>query len=206
MLEFLGAGENLIFVVALGIMLAIGVVEAFGLGAAVLGHDLDIDGHGGDWLGWLGVGRLPLLMLLVLFLASFGLIGLIGQQLAHDLAGGLLPPLIAVPGALAIALPVTGVAARGLARILPHDETTAIDVGDLVGLTAEIIVGRATRGSPAKARVRDRHGQTHYVMAEPDDPATAFAEGDEILLVRRESHVFRAISSDRPPFSNWIDR
>ena len=47
----------------------------------------------------------------------------------------------------------------------------------------------------------------HYGLYGPNaSTAAAFAEGDEILLVRREGHVFRAISSDRPPFSNWIAR
>ncbi|WP_157216277.1 YqiJ family protein [Flavisphingomonas formosensis] len=205
MLEFLGAGENLAFVVALVIMLLIGAVEAIGLGVGSLGHDFHVDTDG-DWLGWLGFGKLPLLMLLVVFLACFGIIGLIGQQLALDHLGRLLPALIAAPAAGVAALPVTGLAARLLARVMPRDETTAIDIGQLVGLHAQITVGRATQGSPAKARVRDFHGQSHYVMVEPDDPAAAFAEGDEILLVRREGHVFRAISSDRPPFSNWIAR
>jgi len=203
--EFLGAGENLPFVVALTIVLLIGAIEAVGLGAGSLSHDLHLDANG-DWLGWLGVGKLPLLMLLVVFLACFGIIGLVGQQLAHDHLGTLLPAVIAAPAAGIAALPATGLAARLLARVIPRDETTAIDLGQLVGLQGEIIVGRAAQGSPAKARIRDFHGQSHYVMVEPDDPAAAFSEGDEILLVRREGHLFRAISSDRPPFSNWIAR
>jgi len=191
--------------VALTIMILIGAIEAVGLGAGSLGHDLHLDADS-DWLGWLGFGKLPLLMLLVVFLTAFGIIGLVGQQFALDHLGALLPALIAAPSAAVAALPVTGLAARLLARVMPRDETTAIDIGQLVGLNAQIVVGRAVMGSPAKARVRDFHGQTHYVMVEPDDPAAAFAEGDEILLVRREGHVFRAISSDRPPFSNWIAR
>lgn len=205
MLGFLGAGENLAFVVALAIMVLIGMVEAVGLGTSALGHDIDLDGDG-DWLSWLGVGQLPLLMLLVVFLASFGLIGLIGQQAMLGLTGALLPGWIAIPAAGVAALPATGVSARLLGRILPRDETTAIGVDQLVGLHAEIIVGTAAQGSPAKAKVRDFHGQVHYVMAEPDVPGVRFTEGDEILLVRREGHIFRAISSDRSPFSNWIDR
>lgn len=206
MIELLGASDNLAFVVALGIMVLIGLVEALGLGAGALGHDLDLDLHGeGNVLGWLGFGVLPLSILLIVFLAAFGLIGLIGQQIVLDSRGALLPALVAVPAAAVAALPATGVLARGLARILPRDETTAIDPGQLVGLHAEIVVGRATQGSPAKARVRDFHGQSHYVMAEPDDPATSFAEGEEILLVRREAHVFRAVSSGRPPFTKWIE-
>lgn len=205
MLSFLGAGENLAFVIALAIMMLIGIVEAVGLGTSALGHDIDVDGEG-DWLSWLGVGQLPLLMLLVVFLANFGLIGLIGQQATLSLTGGLWPAWIAIPAAGAAALPCTGTLSRLLARVLPRDETTAIGVDELVGLHARIVVGTATRGSPAKAKVRDFHGQTHYVMAEPDMPQVRFAEGDEVLLVRREGHVFRAITSDSPPFSNWIDR
>lgn len=201
MLEFLGASENIVFVIALAIMLLVGIVEAIGLGTSALDHDIDIDA---DWLSWLGVGTLPLLMLLVIFLAAFGVTGLVAQQIAHDLLGHLIPPLLAVPAAAALALPITGGGARLLARVIPRDETTAIDIGDLVGLHAQIIVGTASAGSPAKARVKDHHGQVHYVMAEPDSPAARFAEGDEILLVRREGHVFRAISSDRSSFSNWI--
>lgn len=205
MLAFLGAGENLAFIVALAIMLLIGVIEATGLGASAIGGDVDIAGDG-DWLGWLGLGRLPLLMLLVLYLAAFGTIGLLGQQIAKDSIGTLLPPLVAIPLVGLLALPATAVAARVIARIMPKDETTAIDIGQLVGLHGEIVIGRAKRGSPAKARIRDFHGQAHYVMVEPDDPDAGFAEGDEILLVRREGSIFRAIASDRPPFSNWIER
>ncbi|KQX20238.1 MULTISPECIES: YqiJ family protein [unclassified Sphingomonas] len=205
MLELLAAGENLAFVIALGTMVLIGLVEAVGLGSGAFGHDLDLDADG-EWLGWLGFGRLPLLMLLVVFLACFGVIGLVGQQLALSHLGTLLPGWVAIPAAGVAALPATGGMARLVGRIMPQDETTAIGIDQLVGLHAEILVGTAAQGSPAKARVRDFHGQAHYVMVEPDSPDARFAEGVEVLLVRRENHVFRAISSDRPPFSQWIDR
>jgi len=196
-LAFLGQSETVIFTSALALMVLIGIVEAIGLG----GSAVQIDGHadldGGDWLGWLGVGRLPLLMVLVVFLCAFGVIGLSGQQLFASLSGALLSPWLAAPAAAAAALPVTGLLARGLARILPRDETTAINVDELVGLRATIVTGRAARGCPARARVRDRFGMDHYVMAEPDNDGQVFGEGEEIILVRREPHVFRAISEGR---------
>ena len=61
-------------------------------------------------------------------------------------------------------------------------------------LAARIVTGRAEQGSPARARVEDRHGQAHYVMVEPNNPAESFAEGEAILIVRREGNIFRAIS------------
>jgi hypothetical protein len=192
MIEFLMAGENVVFVSALLLMVLIGLVQVIGLGVDT-DVDTDLDSHP-DLLSWLGVGRLPLLMLLVVFLTMFGIVGLIGQQAIHDTSGDLLAAWIAIPVAGLIALPLTGFAARILAKILPHDHTTAIDLDDLVGEAARIVTGRAEQGSPARARVEDRHGQAHYVMVEPNNPAESFAEGEAILIVRREGDIFRAIS------------
>lgn len=193
MLAFLIAPENVAFSAALLLMLLIGAVEAVGLGASAA--DLDApNGPGGDLLGWLGVGRLPLLMLLVVALAAFGLAGLALQQTALALTGGLLPALAAAGVALTAALPLTGVLARGLARVLPRDETTAVGLDSLIGRRARIVVGTASAGSPARARVHDAFGQPHYVLVEPNEAEQRFAEGLDVLLVRREGGSFRAIS------------
>ena len=190
MLDFLGASKNVLFSAAIVVMILVGLLQAIGLGG-----DFDVEADADiDALSWLGVGRVPIMILLVVFLASFGLIGLIGQQILLGATGALLSPLYGVPAATVVALPVTGILARTLARILPHDLTTAIDIDELAGSGAVIVTGRATRGSPARARVEDRHGQAHYVMAEPDMPDAAFVEGERILLVRREGTIFRAIS------------
>ena len=192
----LGAPENVIFAAALLLMLLIGAVEAVGLGAGSFGADLEVDADtsGGDLLAWLGVGRVPLLVLLVAFLAIFGTLGLAGQQVAAALLGGPVTPWIAAPVAALASLPITGIAARGLARVLPQDETTAIELDDLVGRSATVVTGRAEHGSPARARIEDRHGQPHYLMVEPDRPGPTFREGDPVLLVRREGHLFRAVA------------
>jgi hypothetical protein len=168
------APENLPFAVALVLMLMIGAVEAVGLGVGAAGVDAgpDLDGDA-DLLGWLGVGRIPLLMLIVVLLALFGMIGIAGQQIA----------------------------ARGLARIMPQDETTAVSLEELVGLRATVVVGTARQGSPARASVRDRHGLTHYVMAEPTD-AQSVGEGGTLLLVRREGDIFVGLPEGRDLFAS----
>lgn len=190
MAAFLFASDNVVFVSALLLMLLIGAIQALGLAGDV---DLDLDGDA-DLLGWLGLGRLPLLALLTLFLTVFGVIGLLGQQAADDLLGAMLSPWIAVPVAAIAALPATGIAARLIAPFLPHDHSTAIPLDHLVGSHARIVTGRATGGNPARARVEDYHGQVHYVMVEPDNPGQALEEGEAVLLVRRDDHLFRAIS------------
>jgi len=192
---FLFATENIVFVSAIVLMLLIGAVQAIGIAG-----DFDLDIHGDadlpGWLGlgWLGLGRLPLLMLLAIFLALFGMIGLIGQHLLLDFAGAMLSPLIAAPAAFLASLPLTGFAARSLAPLLPRDQSSAVPLDALTGSFARIVTGVARSGSPARARVEDAYGQAHYVMVEPDNAGQTLEEGETILLVRREEHVFRAIS------------
>ena len=190
MLEFLLAPENLPFAVALVLMLMIGLVEAIGLGAGAVHLDAHADADGGDLLGWLGVGEVPLLMLLVTFLALLGLIGLTLQQFVAALMGAPLSPWLAAPIAFVATLPLLGMSARGLARIMPADETTAVALDSLVGKRATVTVGAARRGSPAQARVRDAYGQSHYVMIEPNDDRQSVAAGETVLLVRREGEIF----------------
>lgn len=195
MAAFLFATENIVFVSAIVLMLLIGAVQAIGIAG-----DFDLDIHGDadlpGWLGlgWLGLGRLPLLMLLAIFLALFGMIGLIGQHLLLDFAGAMLSPLIAAPAAFLASLPLTGFAARSLAPLLPRDQSSAVPLDALTGSFARIVTGVARSGSPARARVEDAYGQAHYVMVEPDNAGQTLEEGETILLVRREDHVFRAIS------------
>lgn len=200
MMDLLIAPEAVVFTAAWVLMLAIGAIEALGLGVGDFHLDLD-----SGLFDWLGVGRVPLLVLLVAFLAAFGSVGLAGQQAALAWTGALLSPWIAIPAALVVALPLTAGLSRVLARIMPQDETTAFEIDDLVGRAGIITIGRAASGSPARTRVVDPHGQAHHVLVEPNDPAETFAEGDTVLLVRREGIGFRAILHSSPRFSNWMD-
>lgn len=196
---FLSADGNTIFLAALLLMLLIGAVEAAGLGAG-LGHDgLDgpnLDGQGASLLNWLNVGRLPLLMVIVVFLFAFGVTGLVLQQLIAGVFRHPAPAWLAGPLAAAVALPFTRVLSRVLARILPGDETTAVSRETLVGRVAVIVTGEARAGSPAQARVRDAHGQTHYVMVEPDEDGETFAQGTSVIIVRNAGARFLAIRNE----------
>ncbi|NUJ80681.1 DUF1449 family protein [Methylocystis sp. FS] len=190
--------ENLPFSVAIALMVLLGLVQVLGLGDVIDG-DAEIDTPGSltidaGLLSLMGLRRLPFLMWAMLLLTAFGLIGLAGQQALAALTGHTLSAWLAGPLAALAAVPVTGALARPLAAIMPRDETTAIDLVALVGREAEIVIGRAAKGSPARARVVDHFGQTHHVMVEPDNDGQTFGEGERILLVRQEGENFRAIT------------
>lgn len=200
--EFL-APETIIFTSAIGLMILIGIAEAVGLGASAMGMDADFGGEAPAWLDWLGVGRVPILVVIVALLTCFGVIGLVGQQVIDALFGAALTPWIAAPVALVTALPLTGFVASGLSRILPQDETTAYPVDGLTGLIGIISVGEARVGSPARASVRDPHGQRHNVLVEPVDPDGVFKEGQEVVLVRRYGDVFKVVGNYTTLSDQW---
>lgn len=196
MLEFLLSGDNVPFVAALVLMLLIGVAEAAGLGGGLAlgeGLETDVNVETPSLLSWINVGRLPLLMLIVVFLFAFGITGLIGQRIVAAVLSQPAPWFLAAPAAFMAALPVTRVFGRGVSRIMPRDETTAVSRDSLVGRVAVIVTGEARTVSPAQARVRDQHGQVHYVMVEPDNAADVFTQGSDVLLVRHAGAKYFAI-------------
>ncbi|GBG02001.1 hypothetical protein AZSI13_13280 [Azospira sp. I13] len=193
------AEHSLPFSVSLLVMLGLSILEGIafllsgtGLSGAVDGI-LDLQPSDGDFLGWLHVGRVPLLMLLLIFLTAFGLTGLFIQSIASRLLGTPLPAVIASVPALFFAVPMLRGGGMLLERILPRDETAAVSLDALVG-RAGIVVGAPARpGVAAQIRVRDEHGRSHYVMAEPDDGTEVLEDGAEVLLVRRLGARYRAI-------------
>ena len=177
------------------LMIGIGLIEAIGLG---LGH-LDLDGDAGvdtdgDLLAWLGLGgEVPILIWLTSLLACFTIVGIALQQGATALAGAPLSWGIACGLALVAGAMLNTLAVNALVRIMPGFETTAISTDDLLRTRGTILEGTARRGSPARAKVIDCHGQAHYVMVEPHDDAAAIASGQTALLVRREGKLFYAL-------------
>ena len=192
------ADYNLPFTVALGLMLFLAVLQIVGVGDlfdADVEVDADFDaatsaGLGGAVTTLLGIGKVPFFVWLVVFLFLFAGIGFGIQGLADSLLGAPFDALLASVLSLIGTLPVTATLVRPLGAIMPKDETSAVGLDSLVGRRGVIATGRAARGSPARAKVRDRHGHAHHVMVEPHEDASEIHEGDEVLLVRREGQTF----------------
>jgi hypothetical protein len=210
MVELFLAEENLPFAVSLGLMLAIGFLEGLGmvLGLAFSGileqivPDIDVDGDVDldssvltALLGWLHIGKVPLLVLLIIFLTGFGLSGLIIQGSLHGISGFYLPAALASIPAFFVALMTVRTLGSGMARIIPQDETAAVSQDTFIGRLAEITQGTARQGLAAEARLKDEHGNIHYVMVEPDLVDEVFTAGNKVLLVRRQGISFKVITA-----------
>lgn len=217
MIDFILASQNLPFTIALTIMLIIsfleGVTSVLGAGISHLldsilpevSFDLDVDFDGPDidtpggvykFLGWLRLGQVPALVLFVIFLTSFGTGGLVIQSVFHQYMGFLLPGLLASAAALFVSIPCVRLFGGVLARIMPKDETEAVSEESFIGRIAVITLGKAKKGMPAQAKLKDEHGQTHYIMVEPDRENVVFEQGAPVLLVSQSGAVFKAIVNE----------
>lgn len=210
MVRFLLLPDNLPFAVALGLMLALTLLEVaatlLGLGFSSFHHDApDLDhgidhdlsaDHDFDFLHWLGFGKLPVLALLIIFLTLFGSTGLIVQSVAQSATGRVLNGWLAAAIAIALTLPILSRCSNVVHRTLFRDDTTALSEDSFLGHQAIITLGETQRGKPSQAKFIDKFGQTHYVLVEPARDGDSFTTGDEVVLVRRNGAVYDVVSND----------
>lgn len=172
------------------------------------GGPLDVDGPDvpempsvgplGQFLSWLCVGKVPILILLAAFLLGFGVAGLVVQETSQGLLGLYLWPILVAIPALMVALPTTRYLGLTLSKLMPKEETDAVSRNAFIGAVATIIRGEAEPGKPAEAKLRDVHGTTHYILVEPDQIGLKFAQGDQVLLVKKSGSIFQAAANTNP--------
>jgi membrane protein implicated in regulation of membrane protease activity len=191
------------FAVAAAIMVTLGGIElltmivGFSI-SELMGHDFALDsethsGIGGLFL-WINAGRLPLLILLILALGIFSIAGFLLQAIAHDV-GAILPVSIAALAAAGLSLPAIRVTSRAVARIIPRDETYAVNEADFVGHVAEVSIGPLDQGLPGRVRLKDVFGNWHSVAARASSDSAPLPVGARVLLVDRDTRSFIAISA-----------
>lgn len=214
------SSENLVFSIALALMLMIAVLE---LVALLLGGGLssslehllpeaELNAHAelgpaddasalSRFLGWLRIGEVPLLMLLVVFLLCFGLLGLFLQGALHASIGLLAPGWLAVPTVFVLSLPLVRFWGGILQAVMPRDETTAVSSDSLLGRVATVTLGTAKCGYPAEARVKDQHGYSHYLQLEPDSDEDVFERGTDVILLSRQGGIYKGMRNTNPHLS-----
>ncbi|MEL6840653.1 MAG: YqiJ family protein [Pseudomonadota bacterium] len=141
-------------------------------------------------LGWLGIGEVPVLIWLVSFLTIFGLTGLVILNTGAALTGLTIPLAISVPLATAVAIYCARFIARVVATIMPKTESTAMRARFLGGHHGTITQGTAKRGSPAEAKIKDRHGNIHYLRVEPLEDDVEIPQGRDVHVIRKRDGMF----------------
>lgn len=153
-------------------------------------HDLHFHGDHGDslilrGLSLLGFGKVPLSILVTCLLVIFGVTGLVCNGLFEWVLPWKWAPglyfWVSLSAAVVCSLSLTGMAARGLSRIMPTTETYAIAPEDLVGRIG-IVVWGLCEGQTGDVDVQDAGGDWHRVGARP--VGGDIAKGASVILAR----------------------
>ncbi len=224
MIDFLLSPANTPFVISLGLMVTFTVIEilsvCLGMGLSEMVDsmipefdvdvdidmdvDADIDANIVDisgpqdslvkLLSWFRVGEVPVVMLFIIFLTGFGLSGIIVQYVMISLVKITLPLWIAVIASILAAIPTVRFCGGFLGKYMPKDETYAVSEESFPGMIATVTMGVAKEGKPAQAKLTDKHGQTHYILIEPDKNDESFSKGDRALIVSQQGALFKVIA------------
>jgi Protein of unknown function (DUF1449) len=191
------------FAIAAMMIIIVGGVELISMAVGVsmselVGNAIDI-GHDSDnafinAVAWLNVGGVPLLVFIVVILGMFSITGFLIQDIARAVAGPL-PLIAAVPLACAASVPLVRGTTRLVSRIIPKDESYAVELSDLVGRVGKVSVGPLDQGLPGRVRVKDAHGNWHVVTASAAPNSPPLAQGAAVLLVDRSAGHFIAIAA-----------
>ncbi len=191
------------FAVAAAIMVALGGIEVLtmlvGFSASeIFGKDVgvEVDSHGalGGLFLWINAGRLPLLILIILALGLFSIIGFLWHSFAHSV-GITVPASIGAVVSTAASIPLIRTTSRGIARLIPRDESYAVDEADFVGHVGEVAIGPLDQGLPGRVRLKDVFGNWHSVPARASSDSNDLPVGSNVLLVDRDTKSFIAISA-----------
>ncbi|NRB81693.1 MAG: DUF1449 family protein [Saccharospirillaceae bacterium] len=207
MFTFLLADMNLLYTLAISIVLLFLFLELLGLivGISLLelldnispidaNSSLPItDGGVSNLLDWLCLTKLPMLAWLIVALTHFAIIGYsINYAVLTSLEWQ--PQLIFIlPTTVFFTLIMTHFVGSALAQIIPNNETTAVSTSTFIGKAAKITIGTASSGNPAEALLLDDFNQKHYIMVEPEFEKEYLPQGTEVVIVEKLNGTWLAI-------------
>ena len=207
MFTFLLADMNLLYTLAISIVLLFLFLELLGLivGISLLelldnispidaNSSLPItDGGVSNLLDWLCLTKLPMLVWLIIALTHFAIIGYsINYAVLTSLEWQ--PQLIFIlPTTVFFTLIMTHFVGSALAQIIPNNETTAVSTSTFIGKAAKITIGTASSGNPAEALLLDDFNQKHYIMVEPEFEKEYLPQGTEVVIVEKLNGTWLAI-------------
>lgn len=164
-----------------GLLLGVVQIAVFFAGSVSFGDAITdlLDGTSvGELFDWLNLGRVPIAILGMLLLVTFGTVGILLSD-TLPLVPNWAYALVAAPAAVG----VTKVVGNGLVRLIPQDESYAVNRVDLVGRRGVVTLGPLDDGPPGNVRVRDGHGELHTIRARPADAGTTIEKGAEVVVV-----------------------
>jgi len=175
-----------------GIMSLIGLALSDMIDSFIPDLDLSEDVFAlSKFFSWIKIKQVPIIILFVILLTVFSLLGLFSQYILFSIFNSLLSQWILFLPVFLTSLVFLRIIAVFLAKKFPKDNTSSISKNDLIGHIATITLGTAVKGSPAEAKAKDKYGQMHYLMIEPENEGCEFTYGQSVLILGKiKSHFY----------------
>lgn len=147
------------------------------------------DGVAG-FLDWMNAGHVPFTVFFATTLMAWSILGFILQWIVFKIFGVAGPWALMVPMALIPTIMCTRELTRWMAYLVPREFTTAVFLESLEGKVGPVTI-QANPMAPGQAKVKDDHGQTHYVRIVPEGDEE-LKQGDDVVLLDSTNHIFKA--------------
>ncbi|MCP8351823.1 YqiJ family protein [Gammaproteobacteria bacterium Comchoano-2] len=137
-------------------------------------------------------GKVPFLIVLLITTTLYGLSGLLIQYFYLLEFTTLLAGWQASIPAIMIAMMLSHILLKYIHQFVAISENHSISHEELVGMSGTLVIGHATHALSAQAKVKDRHGKTHYVMVRTEDDMLQLDAGDHLIITAHQQKFYTA--------------
>ena len=147
--------------------------------------DIDVETSIGSFFAYVNPKEVPLSMVLISFFFIFSFMGALLQSVF-----GLLPLVVSVPIVMVLTFFSLRYMTIIIGNLLPKETTEAVSTDSFIGKKALILDPKSQKGLPARAKIQDVYGETHYIRVEPLSAEDIFYEGDSVLIIEKSNLIF----------------
>ena len=141
----------------------------------------------GAFFGYINPKRVPLSMLLMVFFFLFSFYGAMIQEVLGYISLLITLPIVAFATFISIRY-----VSSLLSYIIPQVESSAVSVESFIGFEAIILDPISKKNYPARAKVKDKYKNEHYIRVEPLNENEEYKEGDRVIIIQKSknSNIF----------------
>jgi len=159
----------------------------FGFLDSVFDIDVDVEAETSlsGFFGFVNPQKVPLSMVIISFFFIFSFLGTLIQNIV-----GLVPIVASLPVVSVLSIVFLRYMTNTIGRFMPKETTEVVSTDSFLGKKATILDPIAKRDCPARAKIKDVYGESHYIRVEPMGDNDLFREGDEVLVIEKLRGIF----------------
>lgn len=149
--------------------------------------DIEVQTSLGNFFGFVNPQKVPFSMVLLSFFFIFSFLGSILQNIF-----GLFPLFITVPIVFILTIILLRHTTNIIEKLLPKETSEAVYTDSFLGKKALILDPICKKDFPARAKLKDIYGESHYIRVEPLNNKEIFKEKELVIIMEKKGEIFLA--------------